>query len=130
MSILLKLFCFLRELQNPREQLPLHGVPTSAWHRGDVSICQDLFSRLAIVFDCLFAILSIAFSRKKKTHYSVTYKVCQIIMTYSLSIFYFCGGPFLWTPLGTCPVCPVLNPALTGSNRESQRFALGALYAY
>ena len=36
-------------------------------------------------------------------------------MIYSLSIFfniYFCGGPFLWRPLGTCPVCPVLNPAL------------------
>ena len=27
------------------------------------------------------------------------------IITYSLSIFnvYFCGGPFLWRPLGTCP---------------------------
>ena len=24
----------------------------------------------------------------------------------------FCGGPFWWRPLGTCPVCPVLNPAL------------------
>ena len=27
-------------------------------------------------------------------------------------IVYFCGGPFLWRPLGTCPVCLVLNPAL------------------
>ena len=25
----------------------------------------------------------------------------------------FCGSPFLWRPLGSCPVCPVLSPALT-----------------
>ena len=35
-------------------------------------------------------------------------------MIYSLIFFnvYFCGGPFLWRPLGTCPVCLILNPAL------------------
>ena len=32
---------------------------------------------------------------------------------------YFCGGPFLWRPLGTCPVCPVLNPALILTDDES-----------
>ena len=37
------------------------------------------------------------------------------MMIYSLSIFListFVEAPFLWRPLGTCPVRPVLNPAL------------------
>ena len=38
--------------------------------------------------------------------------------------FYFCGGPFLWRPLGTCPVCPVLNPALHKTTRKSRRLCV------
>ena len=112
MPIHLSLFCLLRELQNPREQLPLHGVPTSAWHRCNIWICRVLLSIIAIGFDWLFGIISIDFSRKKR-NYNVTYKVWQIIWHTAYVFFnvYFCGGPFLWRPLGTCPVCLVLNPA-------------------
>ena len=38
---------------------------------------------------------------------------------------YFCGGPFLWRPLGTCPVCPVLNPALTIMRDIDKSYACG-----
>ena len=55
-------------------------------------------------------------------------------MIYSLSIcfnIYFCGGPFLWRPLGTCPVCPVLNPALSFcSVSESTRHDAAAIAAH
>ena len=49
-------------------------------------------------------------------------------MIYSLSScfnIYFCGGPFLWRPLGTCPVCPVLNPALPGRSTLYYSRAIG-----
>ena len=38
--------------------------------------------------------------------YSHIKKVCAFVEAL------FCGGPFLWRPLGSCPVCPVLSPAL------------------
>ena len=43
----------------------------------------------------------------------------------------FCGGPFLWRPLGSCPVCPVLSPALASVScrkRHSQPCIAQYLY--
>ena len=33
----------------------------------------------------------------------------------------FVGAPFLWGPLGSCPLCPLLNPALEQTNKSSEK---------
>ena len=38
---------------------------------------------------------------------------------FSKGIIKICGGPFLWGALGSCPLCPLLNPALYGPLRHS-----------
>ena len=84
--------------------------------------------RFTIVFDWVFATWkqnSLTIDRSVKKRYYNNYrlttcKLWQLWQTSSIlwKIVCFCGGPFLWRPLGTCPVCPVQNPALIGDSNS------------
>ena len=44
--------------------------------------------------------------------FSLVYIPHILCTIYLKSMIEICGGPFLWGPLGSCPLCPLLNPAL------------------